>query len=47
MIEFSRARQLFYYLKGGQVDYGEDHSKTYGHSQFGCVYEQGEICLNK
>ncbi|PWA49913.1 hypothetical protein CTI12_AA477590 [Artemisia annua] len=39
---YDRARQLFYYLKGGQVDYGEDHSKTYGHSQFGCVYEQGK-----
>uniref|UniRef100_A0A0D3G7J3 Lipase n=3 Tax=Oryza TaxID=4527 RepID=A0A0D3G7J3_9ORYZ len=23
-----RARELFYYLKGGQVDYGEEHSKV-------------------
>lgn len=38
-----RARQLFYYLKGGQVDYGEEHSKAYGHSQFGRVYEQGSV----
>ncbi|KAJ8622566.1 hypothetical protein MRB53_031095 [Persea americana] len=36
-----RARELFYYLKGGRVDYGEEHSKNYGHSQFGKVYEQG------
>jgi len=37
-----RARELFYYLKVGQVDYGEDHSKAYGHSQFGRTYEQGQ-----
>ena len=37
----SRARELFYYLKGGQVDYGEEHSKACGHSQFGRIYEQG------
>lgn len=36
-----RARELFYYLKGGKVDYGEEHSKACGHSQFGRVYEQG------
>ncbi|PWA98605.1 hypothetical protein CTI12_AA016730 [Artemisia annua] len=36
------ARELFYYLKGGQVDYGEEHSKNCGHSQFGRIYEQGE-----
>lgn len=38
---YDRARELFYYLKGGQVDYGEEHSKAYGHSQFGRTYEQG------
>lgn len=32
---------MFYYLKGGQVDYGEEHSKECGHSQFGRIYEQG------
>ncbi|GLT64064.1 hypothetical protein SLA2020_365780 [Shorea laevis] len=37
---YDRARELFYYLKGGQVDYGEEHSKACGHSQFGRVYEQ-------
>ncbi|WOK93602.1 hypothetical protein Cni_G02302 [Canna indica] len=36
-----RARELFYYLKGGQVDYGEEHSRHFGHSQFGKIYEQG------
>ncbi|MCD7460012.1 hypothetical protein HAX54_042661 [Datura stramonium] len=38
---YDRARELFYYLKGGQVDYGEEHSKVCGHFQFGRVYEQG------
>lgn len=38
---YDRARELFYYLKGGQVDYGEEHSKICGHSQFGRIYEQG------
>ncbi|KAK1315780.1 hypothetical protein QJS10_CPA05g00909 [Acorus calamus] len=36
-----RARELFYYLKGGRVDYGEEHSKIYGHSRFGRVYDKG------
>ncbi|PWZ44832.1 Mitochondrial-processing peptidase subunit alpha [Zea mays] len=27
------ARELFYYLKGGQVDYGEEHSKACGHNR--------------
>ncbi|CAA2933272.1 Alpha Beta hydrolase fold containing [Olea europaea subsp. europaea] len=38
---YDRARELFYYLKGGQVDYGEEHSKACGHSQFGRIYEKG------
>lgn len=38
-----RARELFYYLKGGRVDYGEDHSKACGHSQFGRFYEKGLV----
>ncbi|XP_050947170.1 uncharacterized protein LOC103488979 isoform X2 [Cucumis melo] len=37
-----RARELFYYLKGGKVDFGEEHSRVFGHSQFGRLYEQGE-----
>ncbi|KAG8085559.1 hypothetical protein GUJ93_ZPchr0010g10817 [Zizania palustris] len=36
-----RARELFYYLKGGQVDYGEQHSKLCGHARFGMTYDKG------
>jgi triacylglycerol esterase/lipase EstA (alpha/beta hydrolase family) len=36
-----RARELFYYLKGGRVDYGEEHSRACGHSRFGRVYARG------
>jgi hypothetical protein len=36
-----RARELFYYLKGGQVDYGEEHSKVFGHTRFGRTYDTG------
>lgn len=36
-----RARELFYYLKGGQVDYGEEHSKASGHKRFGRMYHTG------
>ncbi|XVF85030.1 hypothetical protein PTKIN_Ptkin17bG0085900 [Pterospermum kingtungense] len=39
---YDRARELFSYLKGGRVDYGEEHSKACGHSQFGRIYEQGQ-----
>ena len=34
--------ELFYYLKGGTVDYGEEHSAQYGHARFGKNYEQGK-----
>ena len=37
-----RARELFYYLKGGRVDYGEEHSRMYGHSRFGRAYHRGQ-----
>mmetsp|Transcript_51178 Transcript_51178/g.119968 ORF Transcript_51178/g.119968 Transcript_51178/m.119968 type:complete len:505 (+) Transcript_51178:88-1602(+) len=30
-----RAVELFFMLKGGQVDYGEEHSRRYGHSRYG------------
>uniref|UniRef100_A0A6N2K137 Lipase-like C-terminal domain-containing protein n=1 Tax=Salix viminalis TaxID=40686 RepID=A0A6N2K137_SALVM len=43
---YDRARELFYYLKGGQVDYGEEHSMAYGHSQFGRFYKQGQRLRN-
>jgi hypothetical protein len=38
---YDRARELFYYLKGGVVDFGEEHSEACGHSRFGRRYEQG------
>lgn len=37
-----RARELFYYLKGGLVDYGPEHSQVYGHTRFGRIYDTGE-----
>ncbi|CAD5312346.1 unnamed protein product [Arabidopsis thaliana] len=39
---YDRARELFYYLKGGVVDFGEEHSEACGHSRFGRRYEQGQ-----
>ena len=48
-----RACELFYYLKGGTVDYGVERSEKYGHSRFGHTYKQGDVsfpsaimCLN-
>ncbi|CAM8876713.1 unnamed protein product [Rhodiola kirilowii] len=38
---YDRARELFYYLKGGRVDYGEEHSLASGHSRYGRIYEKG------
>lgn len=36
-----RARELFYFLKGGRVDYGLEHSLLCGHSRFGRTYNPG------
>ncbi|MCO5596572.1 hypothetical protein L7F22_050637 [Adiantum nelumboides] len=36
-----RARELFYFLKGGRVDYGLEHSRMCGHCRYGRVYESG------
>ncbi|CAK9227938.1 unnamed protein product [Sphagnum troendelagicum] len=36
-----RACLLFYYLKGGTVDFGLKRSQQFGHSRFGRTYEQG------
>jgi len=33
-----RAVELFYQLKGGRVDFGELHSRSYGHQRFGRTY---------
>ncbi|GFP97577.1 retrovirus-related pol polyprotein from transposon tnt 1-94 [Phtheirospermum japonicum] len=38
---YDRARELFYYLKGGQVDNVKEHRQACGHSQFDRIYEQG------
>ncbi|OZJ06134.1 hypothetical protein BZG36_01016 [Bifiguratus adelaidae] len=34
-----RACEVFYQLKGGRVDYGEQHSQEYGHDRYGRYYE--------
>ena len=36
-----RACELFYSLKGGTVDYGEQHSRESGHNRFGRNYSVG------
>ncbi|MCO5569728.1 hypothetical protein L7F22_023443 [Adiantum nelumboides] len=36
-----RARELFYFLKGGRVDYESEHSRMCGHCRYGRVYESG------
>jgi len=41
-----RACELFYYLKGGTVDYGVERSEKYGHSRYGHTYHQGEMFLS-
>lgn len=38
---YDRARELFYYLKGGRVDYGEEHSRVCGHSRYGRDHGKG------
>lgn len=35
---WDRACELYAYIKGGQVDYGEKHSKEHGHNRFGRIY---------
>lgn len=34
-----RSCEIFYQIKGGRVDYGEDHSQECGHLRFGKTYE--------
>ncbi|CAG8740493.1 999_t:CDS:2, partial [Dentiscutata heterogama] len=33
-----RAVEIFYQIKGGRVDYGEEHARQYGHSRYGREY---------
>lgn len=35
---YDRAVELYYYIKGGTVDYGEAHAKKYGHNRYGRTY---------
>ncbi|MFT2204269.1 YSIRK-targeted triacylglycerol lipase [Staphylococcus chromogenes] len=34
-----RAVELYYFLKGGRVDYGAAHSEKFGHERYGKTYE--------
>lgn len=36
---WDRACELYAYIKGGTVDYGEAHSKKYGHARYGRTYQ--------
>ncbi|WP_145115362.1 YSIRK-targeted triacylglycerol lipase [Staphylococcus argensis] len=36
---YDRAVELYYYLKGGTVDYGAAHAEKYGHDRYGKTYE--------
>ena len=35
---YDRAVELYYYIKGGTVDYGL-HAERYGHERYGKTYE--------
>ncbi|MBU7218329.1 YSIRK-targeted triacylglycerol lipase [Staphylococcus gallinarum] len=36
---YDRAVELYYYIKGGTVDYGAVHAAKYGHARYGKTYE--------
>ncbi|WP_049419881.1 YSIRK-targeted triacylglycerol lipase [Staphylococcus hominis] len=36
---YDRAVELYYYIKGGTVDYGAAHAERYGHGRYGKTYE--------
>ncbi|MDO0993760.1 YSIRK-targeted triacylglycerol lipase [Staphylococcus borealis] len=36
---YDRAVELYYYIKGGTVDYGAAHAAKYGHERYGKTYE--------
>ncbi|MCD8858584.1 YSIRK-type signal peptide-containing protein [Staphylococcus gallinarum] len=36
---YDRAVELYYYIKGGTVDYGAAHAEKYGHERYGKTYE--------
>lgn len=35
---YDRAVELYYYIKGGTVDYGKVHSEKYGHARYGRTF---------
>ncbi|MEJ7326578.1 lipase, partial [Staphylococcus epidermidis] len=35
---YDRAVELYYYIKGGTVDYGAAHAAKYGHDRYGKTY---------
>lgn len=35
---YDRAVELYYYIKGGTVDYGAAHAEKYGHARYGRTY---------
>lgn len=39
--DYDRACEAFYQLKGGRVDYGEQHALAMGHCQFGETFASG------
>lgn len=36
---YDRAVELYYYIRGGRVDYGAAHAAKYGHERYGNTYE--------
>ncbi|MFW3612769.1 YSIRK-targeted triacylglycerol lipase [Staphylococcus caprae] len=36
---YDRAVELYYYIKGGRVDYGAAHAAKYGHNRYGRTYK--------
>lgn len=36
---YDRAVELYYYIRGGRVDYGAAHAAKYGHERYGKTYE--------
>ena len=38
-----RAAEVFYTLKGGTVDYGEEHARRCGHARFGRTHSKGAL----
>ena len=41
---YDRAVELYYYIKGGTVDYGAAHAAKYGHDRYGKTYA-GRIAI--